>query len=770
MRILTVCVLLSLFVAAGPTPAAAGTIIVSVEEAAGARSIVEPIPAIMTAQAVAAGPHAELPPKCAHELLVPGEVTVGLDRATWRLDLSVEGFWSEPKISRLEEEDHHVRFELWPVGTIRARVGVAGNGEPPERLEVHFEPIPRKAEAESLPAGEVTCRPQEDVWTCRIPAGRLDLRFTADGYVTQYRWDVEVAGGGVVELEPLVLRRGSAVSGWVENEKGEPVKETQVALSPRSLGLHRNAVDRARMKRLTLQARTNHRGFFQIAGVEAGEYVIEANKVPFAPARATVQVLEGGETLIADPPLVLRAPQVIEAYVDPPVPPVGEHWTIRLVQLDRSSQAMAVIEPTPVSLAGFWSSEPLAPGRYWLTLYRKDAERWFGQELELDNDTAPVFIDLPVVRVCGTVLLGDDPLPATVWFGGKTGAVSVKLVTDSDGRFEGFLPRAGRWNIDIAAAKRPVRRSFQREIIKPPGIACAELDLPVPNTRFECLVVHESGVAAPGAIVDITSQEEVATDRESSDDEGRFDVYGLPPGLVTVKASKGYQDSFYYSDEIAVMLEEGEEPELVTLVLRPELRIRGRVIAGVDGRGVPGARIKAEPCQMRVGIIRMHTSDAAGYFEVHLPAETREFYLSVAAPGYAFEFLRLPADPDRDLVIPVGWASGTLIGDLPASFDRDSWDSPLVLLYHSGAREHLSYLVGWWATFEGKTEDGKNHFIIPSMKPGQYNVCLADRFVLPTLVTVPGPCAVCVTGNLPEAGELELSFTSMPGSCAPAQK
>ncbi len=746
------------------SPAAAGTIIVSVKEAAGTRSIVEPVPAIMAAQAVAAGSQAELPPKCSHELLVPGELTVELDRATWRLDLSVEGFWSAPKILHIEEEEHHVRFELWPVGTIRTRAGVAGNEEPPERLEVDFAPTPRKDETESLPSGEVACRTQEDAWTCRIPAGRLDLRFTADDYVTQYRWDVEVASGGVVELEPLVLRRGSAVSGWVETENGEPAKQIQVALSPRSLGRHNNAVDRARMKRLTLQARTNHRGFFQIADVEAGEYVIEANKVPFAPARATVKVLEAQETLIADPPLVLRAPQVIEAYVDPPVPPVGEHWTIRLVELDRSSQAMTVLEPTPVSLAGFWSSEPLAPGRYWLTLDSEGTERWFGQELELANDTAPVFIDLPVVRICGTVRWGDDPLPASVWFGGKSGAVSVKLETDSDGRFEGFIPRVGRWKIDIVGVKRPVRRTLQQEISKPPGNACAELDLRVSNTRLECLVVHESGVPAPGAIVEVSSQEEVATVRESSDDVGRFAVHGLPAGLVTVKAEDADQDYFYYSDEIPVTLEAGEQPELVKLVLHPELRIRGRVIAGGDGRGVPGARIKAEPCQMRGGIIVMQTSDADGYFEVHLPSETREFYLSVAAPGYAYEFLRLPADQDRALVIPVGWASGTLIVDLPASFDRDSLDSPAVVLYHSGAREHLFYLVGWWGQSEGRTEDGENRFIIPSMKPGRYHLCLADRIILQTSVAEPGAGAVCVSGNLPEAGELELSFTGMPDS------
>ncbi len=744
-------------------PAAAVPIRVSVAEAAGSLSSAEPIAARLAAQPVATAPEGELPPKRSLEVMVPGELTVEIEPATWRLELSVEGFWSGTQIVRVEDGDHHVRFDLWPVGTIRAQVAAPSNEEPPDRVQVRFAPAPRKAEAESLPSGDMTCPTQKNLWSCRIPAGRQDLRLSAAGYITQYRWDVEVPRHGTVELETLHLRQGAAVSGWVEAETAEPAKGAEVALSPRSLGGHTNAVDRARMNRLTLSATANHRGFFQIGGVAPGEYVIEARMDPFAPARATVQVFDAAETLVADPPLVLHPPQVIEAFVAPPVPPEGEQWTIRVAQLDRNSHAMRVLDPTPVSFAGYWSSEPLAPGRYWLTLDSDGTDGWFAQELELDPDTTPVFIELPVVRIRGTVLWGEDPIPASVWFGGKKGAVSVKLDADADGRFEGFLPRPGRWNIDVDGAEGPVRRSFQREIIKRPGKGYAELELRVPNTRLECLVVHESGAPAPGAIVEASSQEEVASVRERSDDEGFFAIEGLPPGLVTVKAEAAGPDQSFYSDDVPVKLEDGEEPELVKLVLRPELRIRGRVVADADGHGVPGARIKAEPCPMLGDIILVQTTDAEGYFEVHLPFDTREFYLSVAAPGYAFEFLRLPADPDRSLIIPVGWASGTLVVDLPATFDRDSWDSAAVLLYREGAREHLWYLLGWWGRSEGTSREGANRFILPSMKPGRYHVCLADRHAPPTFVPEAGSGHVCVAGNLPESGELEISLPPIPG-------
>ncbi|MCP4545383.1 MAG: hypothetical protein GY835_02815 [bacterium] len=518
------------------------------------------------------------------------------------------------------------------------------------------------------------------------------------------------------------------------------------------------------MNRLMLKATANHRGFFQFGGVAPGEYVIEASKDPFAPARSTVRVLEAKETLVADPPLVLRPPQVIEAYVDPPVPPGGEQWTIRVVQLDRKSHAMGVLDPTPVSVAGYWSSEHLAPGRYWLTLASEGTKRWFAQELELDPDTSPVFIDLPLVRVRGTVLWGDDPLPASVWFGGKSGSVSVHLDSDADGRFEGFLPRPGRWNIAVDGGERKVRRSFQREIAKRPGKDYAEIELRVPNTRLECLVVYENGEPAPGAMIEATSQVEVASIRERSDEEGRFMFEGLPPGLVTVKAEVEGPELFLYSDAVPVALEDGEETELVKLVLRPEIRIRGRVVADADGHGVPGVRIKVEPCPMQGDIIRVQTTGAEGTFEVHLPFDTQEFYLSVAAPGYAFEFLRLPADPDRSLIISVGLASGTLVVNLPDTFDRESWDSATALLYHEGAREHLWYLMGWWGRAEGTTPGGANRFVIPSLKPGSYHVCLADRLAPPTSVPEPGPGHVCVSGNLSASGELELSLPAIPGT------
>ncbi len=691
------------------------------------------------------------------ELSAPGREALDLEPGTWLFELSREGFWSDSRAVQIEKGGNPVELDLWPTGTIKAIVQSPQGEKPPARLTVHFAPVPSKGHREMGPTGMIHCPVLGTSWRCEVPAGRLDLRLGAAGYVSLYRWGAEVAPTRELDLGRFEIRRGNSVLGWVETEIGETAVDTQIVLRPLSLRRHRNAVSRERMERLEQTAQTNDRGFFHIDGVRPGKYVLEAKKQAFAPARATVEVINGEETIIANPSLMLKKAIRVEVYVDPPVPPLGEEWLIEVKQVDQQSQTIGVLDQAVVSASGFWSHDSVPPGRYWFRITTEDDSSWFAEIKEVGSNTPAVFIEIPVIEVRGEVLWGREPLPATVRFGGEYGPVQVALQADEEGRFAGLIPRPGTWKVEVTGKEAPVQRTFSKlEITRKPGKTHAEIEIRIPDTKLEVLVVNDSGVPVPDALVTLQSHEEVEPAvSEQSNAEGVCQIAGVPPGLATVSAKASLRGTRLASEEMAINLTDDGETSRVRLVLRPQTKIRGRIVA--DGLGIPGARIKAEPVNVRGLLIPLQVTDADGNFEAFISFYTSEFFLSVAAPGFAFRFLRLPVDPEVPLVIPVSKEGGTLIVDVPPWQSSGARDIPPVFLYHEGGREALGYLRSW-AEFGEPIQGEGNTYHMPRMEPGEYTVCLTHPANLITAVPGPGPGDRCAGGYLPAFGELRLSL------------
>jgi len=692
------------------------------------------------------------------EISAPGRETLDLEPGTWFFELNREGFWCEPKYVRVAEGENRVDFDLWPTGTLKARIQPPKGEKPPDRLTVHFAPVPSKDEGEKSPTGMISCPVQEEILLCEVPAGRLDLRFGAGGYVSLYRWGAEVPPTRTLDLGSLELRLGNSVIGWVETESGESAVETRIVLSPLALRRPRDAVSRERMERLEHTAQVNDRGFFHIDGVRTGQYLIEAKKQPFAPARATVEVVTDEETIIANPSLILKRPIPLEVYVDPPVPPLGQEWLIEVSQVDQQSQTIGVLDQGVVSAGGSWSHPAVPPGRYWLRITTEDGSSWFAEIKEVDADTPTIFIEIPVIEVRGEVLWGREPLSANLRFGGIFGAVQVALESDAEGRFAGLLPRPGIWEVDVTGRETPVHRTFAKmEIKRKQGKKHAEIEIRIPATKLEVLVVDDSGIPIPRALVTLQSHDEVEPAiREPTNDEGVCQIAGSPPGLAIVYAEEVLNGKMCSSEEMAINLTDDGETNRIRLVLRPQTSIRGRIVA--DGHGIPGARICAAPVNARGLLIPLQVTDEEGNFEAVVSFYTQEFFLSVAAPGFAFRFLRLPVDPDVPLVIPVSRESGTLVVDLPPFQSADARDFPPVFLYQEGGREALGYLRSWAGFVENSHGDGDT-YLIPRMEPGEYTVCITHPTNLITGSTGPGPGDRCASGYLPAFGELRLSLT-----------
>lgn len=697
----------------------------------------------------------ERPDGLAFDLEAPGESELDLGPGIWDLTVEAQGLWAAPTSVEVAEPVVSTKLELWRTGELRAAAAAAENEDAPTALVVQFQPAPS---GRDQPTGTAECVVRDELWSCEVPATTLDLRFQSPGWVQQYRWDVRVPAGGTRSLGELRFHRGAAVIGWVVAEGERAVDDTRVHLTPRSVVQHRSSVSGARIETMRLAAVTNSRGFFQIEGVPPGEYVLEAYKEPFAPTRVSVRVLRDQVTEVSDPPLVLREPQAVEIFVDPPLTPNGDRWRALWMQIDKGSSAIASQLEFEIPESGAWKLEDVPPARYLLTLGPAGSEqRWYQEEIEVGEAQPALFVTLPVTAVRGSVSFGDDPIAAELFFGRENGPVAVALAADAEGRFEGYLPREGMWELDVVSEEPAVRRSFQNvEVVQRAGKSWAELELRLPKTALRGVVVDEASILAADAIVTVQSLDEVvAAVRMKSDDTGEFEVLGLPPGRTSVIAEDTRGREQLYSQEVEVELDDDGTPSKVRLVLRPELRIRGRVVDG--DRGVPGARIKAEPVQLHGLPLFPEISDAQGFFEVHVPSQTRELVLSVGAPGFAFRFLRLPASVEEPVVVPVSQTSGTLRIRLPEELDRTLWSSPDLYLHHGGATESLGYLLSW-ASFNDQLPPDDGLIVLPRMEPGDYVACLlpfGERFA--NAQSAPEDRR-CTGGYLPAAGELEIFF------------
>ncbi len=458
------------------------------------------------------------------------------------------------------------------------------------------------------------------------------------GLTVRYQWGIRVPRGNTLRLGRLDLRRGSAVLGWVVTADGSTLGESgRVELRPRMGGPVRDQEAVSRLKALSFEAAIHPRGFFQLGGVPPGAYILEAKHERFAPATTTVRVVAGEVTEIANPPLALDVPKTLEVYLTPPLDPWGKPWAVRLLRLDRSSAVLTDVALEPAESGGSWKKMGLAPAQYLLKVGTQGGDTWRMEEVEVGPGLVPLHFDLDVLQVVGTVHLGKAPLAARLSFGGRWGATRIRAHSDEKGTFEVYLPKAGDWSVHVSSTAPSVSREIPKVKVQPkPESTVAEVALRLPNTRLAGRVIDGKGAAVTRAIVNAKSVGPVSEPQVQhfTDEQGKFELVGLPPGPLQVGA-EGRGDRS--ADPVVVELADDRDSEPLLLTIRPQLRVSGTV-ASPDGV-VTGAWIKAAPAGLSYFGVPTVTSDAQGHFEVSLPPATREMFLAVGPLRAAFELL-----------------------------------------------------------------------------------------------------------------------------------
>lgn len=680
---------------------------------------------------------------------VPGQATLDLvPGVAWTVRAELEGYWSEDRMLVPREAGEEAEeIMLFPAGSLEGSFELPPGEKAPMEALVRFRPTPAPARGIQIPEGTVSCPVQEGTWRCRLPAGDLDLRLKAGLYTPIYLWGVAVRASQVTPVGPQRLRPGAAISGWVETPEGLPPASSRVEIFPEWTGDPVDHASMSRLEALLIDSQTNDRGFFLMEAVPAGRYTLKVSSPGFATAEVgPVEVRSGLEAEVLDP-IVLQKPVRFEAFLDPPLDPYGQPWRIVL----QSRPPASARYESPASAEGVWSQRDVAPGPYTLAVLGDLGSRWWMEEIDVGNGQAPWLVQVPLVEVRGKLRVGDEPMSATLWFGGLSGARRIRFDAE-DGEIKGFLPEEGLWKVEMIEEDGGPRVGLDPvEVRKRPGARRAEIDINVPDTTLAGEVVDESGKAVPQAVVQLDSgpRDRRKNSRFESDGEGKFRIRGLAPGPATVEAEAGERTSGWTS----ITLVDGGESPWLRLVVRTRREVQGRVFSPAGA--VPGARVQGFPDLGSAGAATgvEATSDPSGHFSFGVPAGSRSVHLRVMALGFALRILKASVDSDQTLQIPLETQGGTLIIQRPEA--EEGAPPPTPLLFHGGSFVPLEMLRSW-VQLQRAPWTARGPLTVPGLEAGEYALCAGQEAVAAALAGTEPPASLCNRGFLIPSGELIL--------------
>lgn len=691
----------------------------------------------------------------------PGSVVLDV-QPPFRLDAEAEGFWSRP-LAAEEPLAEALEIHLWPRNSVRALLRVPRGHALPAAVSLRLrQDGDRKGGL--LTDVTILC-PVDDEGRleCALPAvDDLDVRLRAPGFASRFFWDLDLASATPHDLGSVVLRPGASVIGRVEVPAGFDLAKVRAVLLPAENAAHALPTGGSGGDRgLLAEASPDARGHIALEGLPAGSYRLEVRHPALAPyVMPLVRVVDGGQTELAET-VVLVEPIPLRLVFDPPFDPHGGDWRARIYRRAGPATRWRVGGGDDlVAVAGLLEVSA-GPGAYEVEVFDSRGVRLASEEIDAAAGGEPHLLRIRPVFVAGLVTLGDEPVLARVTF---RGPVTVAMDADVDGRFGGYLPRPGEWDVAVHSFEPPIdRRDRSITIEIEESQERAFLHLRLPDTTLTGTVVDEEGRSVAGAEVTVTdpllTSSEVTVE---TDDDGAFEVRGLDEGEVQAQAVVPGEEAS--SQPVTARLQEGEVAR-VRLVLRAHGRLRGRIV-GADGDALPGVWLEAQPFGgsgvLDAPSARPRATDPAGRFDLSFPRSTAIVHLSVLAPGRPLTQAVVELGDVGDLV--VGRSSGTLTVDLPGPLTEVVSSDPTQprpgLVDRNGIKLPLTILAQW-AGLDGRSWGADDtRLTVPLLAPGRYALC----WLSPADWLLRGAAGTgCVTGELGAGGELTLRLPPPPG-------
>lgn len=677
----------------------------------------------------------------------PGVQSLDLpDPGVWYVQARAVGFWGETRVLVTPYAGKPVELRLWPAVTLRGEITTAVRLP---GVSVRFQPVLDRATESAqdpFPAGTSDCRLDGRKFECIVPAGRADYSLRSAGSMPVYRWDQNHDPGEVVNLGKVEFRRGSSLIGRVTAADGAVFAkdlEVRVTLAPSGAGEIPSAEkERSRMARATVLA--NKRGIFVFEGIRPGGYQLSASAPGLLSETREVTVLDALEAELREP-LTLAAPRTLDVTIEPATDPWRGVWTVDLLRMNTRSEQGILVASASADANGRWRRDRLVPADYVVNVRRHPQGVWHSQAISLHEDVH-LDVNIPLVRVAGTLTLGGAPLSGSLWFGGERGAISVPVTTSQEGLFRGILPdvESGTWaKVDIVAESPAVRRTIKDLRIPAPGDdGISRLDVDLPSNRVFGEVTTERGEPVSSATVFLSVP---GADGEllqmHADEAGQFSFHGLQAATYAVRAisPSGNSDSV----DIAVT---DHSREFVTLVVKQSDELRG-IVSSRYGP-VARARVSAYPDDRSgFGLVEWNLTDPEGRFRVAVPPGAHHVTLTVSAPGFAFDVFGTAVDAQRLVPIQLEQDDGRLVITLNGR--------GLPFLFHGSGFVALQDLLGdRIAALEGQT------VTVDHLRPGQYEVCIATAAEALAFARTMRPKERCTAGFVPPGGTLVLDVPS----------
>lgn len=649
--------------------------------------------------------------------------------STWRVCPELETWWGRCELVTVEAGpgvQATLPVEVWVAGRVSGSLELADAADRlPERVAAVIWARTEGGEQERIPESTIPCSRIEPAgFTCKLPAMRLDLILRTEGFVPREYLDVEVAAGADRSLGSIRLERGSSLIGQVEVDGGAIERGACVArLSPFvPPGPGRNEADRGARAVATAEVRTS--GSFLIAGVPPGTYLLEVDQPGYAPTRAfPIELSRESETHMTQP-VVLRRPLAIEIELSPPVDWLERPWTVKLT---RQSDFSSGFDRVPAIVRRAGSDGRLrvpdqSPGTFALQVLDSEGNSMYGS-LSVPVHGAedlPLRIEIGLVAVTGEVVLGSDPLPARLWFGGRHGEVSVAMESDLEGRFAGVLPQDGWWRLAVAADEPKLELETRVEVRAEDG--SAEVRVEFPDTELFGRVVHESG--APAAQARVSLDVEGTGAGQVTDDSGEFRFRGIPVGIATLGAHQRSDGERLTSEIALVPVAESTAAGPVELRLRRSRKISGRVVS--QGEPIAGAVVKIRTLEpASAAYSDAARADGSGSFSLGVHPDATLLTAVVSPPGHSLTARVIPAREPILLDVPRHGGTLELVrGQL--SSETEGEPPPSLAVLQDGT------VLGWqelWSWSRGHSVvwvKESPSIQIPNMAPGHYRFCTAS--------------------------------------------
>jgi hypothetical protein len=588
-----------------------------------------------------------------------------------------------------------------------------------------------------------------------VPAGRVDLRLQGAAMMPVYQWSVAVKPGETRNLD-VKLERGAAISGWLRTLEEEiPTHSILVSLAPESVGGF--GPSSRPLRTISLESTTRPWGFFKFAGVQPGRYVVRASEPGLPTAHSGPIVIEGDRSFEMPDPLWVAPPVGLDVTVHPAAAPDGRPWNF-LLQPDRRLDEGETWRPWigTSSKLGRWQVQGLPPGDYWLAAGLAEDNVWQKEKVHLGIGTRSIDVSLPLVPVRGRLTWRGNPLTASLDFNDETG--SAVLQADAQGRFQGYLPNMGPWEVGVASRELRFHLNLEDRVRPAKGASFAWLEIRIPDTALPLEVVDSRGRSLSRATVDVLGK---VRNQVITDELGKFNLVGLKPGLRCLLADH----ESGWSSETPVALLAGDETPAVRLVIPDNLAISGRVLPRLGS--APGTQVAAWPAGSAPSVPgAFGLTDEDGRLGLAFPPGTRRVSLVVLPPGSALRLLDAEVARERLLEIHVDTPGGTLVLDLPEQDLRAAaaWNAaprtpkdPCSTKADERDVLTMPRLLRRWADLQG-TPQTPGRLVVPNVEPGSYTLCATDKSPVLRHGAPPEGDPRCVGGVLEAAGELALKL------------